>query len=91
MTQTPDQKLSEVRAFVVGMTSEERMLVVLKKELYEGSWDEMLADLHARLNNKLYIFKLANRITDDIDRIKQLDKFEQDNNVDLSDYIELEP
>lgn len=91
MTQTPDQKLSEVRAFVVGMTSEERMLVVLKKELYEGSWDEMLADLHARLNKKLYIFKLANRITDDIDRIKQLDKFEQDNNVDLSDYIELEP
>lgn len=91
MTQTPDQKLSEVRAFVAGMTSEERMLVVLKKELYEGSWDEMLADLQARLNGKPYIFKLANRITDDIDRIKRLDEFERDNDIDLGDYIELKP
>ncbi|MDP6543122.1 MAG: hypothetical protein QGH60_03970 [Phycisphaerae bacterium] len=91
VTQTPDRKLSEVQAFVSGMTGEERMLVVLKKELYEGSWDEMLADLQARLNNKPYIFKLANRITDDIDRIERLDKFEQDNNVDLGDHIELKP
>jgi hypothetical protein len=73
------------------MTTEERLLVVLKKELYAGSWDEILADLQARLNNKPYIFKLANRITDDIDRIKRLEKFEQSNNVDLSDYIELKP
>lgn len=91
VTQTPDQKHSDMRAFVAGMTSEERLLVVLKKELYEGSWDEMLADLHARLDNKPYIFKLANRITDDIDRIKRLDEFEQSNNVDLSNYIELKP
>jgi len=91
VTQTPEPKRSKVRTFVVGMTSEERMLVVLKKELYEGSWDEMLADLQARLNNKPYIFKLATRITDDIDRIKRLDEFEQDNDVDLSDYIELKP
>ena len=91
MTQTPDQKRSKARAFVVGLTTEERLLVVLKKELYEGSWDELLADLQARLNDKPYIFKLASRITDDIDRIKRLDEFEQSNNVDLSDYIELKP
>ena len=91
MTQTPDQKRRKVRTFVAGMTSEERLLVVLKKELYEGSWDEMLADLQARLNNKPYIFKLANRISDDIDRIKRLDKFEQSNKIDLSGYIELKP
>jgi hypothetical protein len=91
VTQTPDQKQREVQAFVAGMTSEERLLVVLKKELYEGSWDEMLVDLQARLDNKPYIFKLANRITDDIDRIKRLEKFEQSNNVDLDDYIELKP
>jgi len=76
---------------VVGLTTEERLLVVLKKELYEGSWDELLADLQARLSDKPYIFKLASRITDDIDRIKRLDEFEQSNNVDLSDYIELKP
>ena len=91
MTQTSDRKLSKVRAFVAAMTSEERMLVVVKKELYEGSWDEMLADLQARLNDKPYIFKLATRITDDIDRLKRLDKFEQSNSVDLGDYIELKP
>jgi hypothetical protein len=51
----------------------------------------MLADLQARLNNKPYIFKLANRITDDIDRIKRLDEFEQKNSVDLGEYIELKP
>ncbi|MCP4376103.1 MAG: hypothetical protein GY794_08030 [bacterium] len=91
MTQTPDQKQNDVQAFVSAMTSEERMLVVLKKELYEGSWNEMLADLQARLDNKPYIFKLANRITDDIDRMTRLSEFEQSNNVNLSDYIELKP
>jgi hypothetical protein len=91
VTGTPDQTQSKTRAFVIGMTTEERLLVVLKKELYAGSWDEILADLQARLNNKPYIFKLANRITDDIDRIKRLEEFEQSNNVDLSDYIELKP
>ena len=91
MTETHDQSQNDATAFVLGMTTEERLLVVLKKELYEGSWDEMLADLNARLNNKPYIFKLANRITDDIDRIKRLAEFEQANNVSLSDYIELKP
>ena len=49
MTGTPDQTQSKTRAFVIGMTTEERLLVVLKKELYAGSWDEILADLQARL------------------------------------------
>ncbi len=91
MTQSDDRKFDKTQAFVDALRSEERLLVVLKKELYEGSWDEMLADLQARLNNKPYIFKLANRITDDIDRIRRLETFERENKVDLSDYIELKP
>ena len=91
MTQPKDQKIEKMRAFVNALHSEERLLVVLKKELYDGSWDEMLADLQARLNNKPYIFKLATRITDDIDRTTKLEEFERENNVDLSDYIELKP
>ena len=91
VTQTHDQKQSQTRAFVDRMTCEERLLVVLKKELYEGSWDEMLADLQARLNNQPYIFKLATRITDDVDRINRLNEFERNNDVDLGDYIELKP
>ena len=80
-----------VRQFVDSMPSEERMLVLLKRELYEGSWDEMVADLKARLENRPYIFKLAHRIADDLERIERLREFERRNRVDLSDYVQLEP
>ena len=56
--------------FVETLSSEERMLVVLKRELYEGSWDEMAADLQARLDGRPYIFKLAHRIEDDLERCR---------------------
>ncbi|MDY7010738.1 MAG: hypothetical protein SVV80_08310 [Planctomycetota bacterium] len=76
--------------FVRQMSREERMLVVLKRNLYEGAWDDMVADLKARLEGKPYIFRLANRITDDLERIERLRIYETENNVDLSDYVELE-
>ena len=80
----------QVRRFVQGLTSEERMLVVLKRELYEGSWDEMVADLRARLDGRPYIFKLAHRIADDLERIERLRQFELAQRVDLSDYVQLD-
>ena len=88
MTGGSDHTDDEVRRFVLGMSSEETMLVVLKRELYEGSWDEMVADLHARLKGRPYIFKLAHRITDDLDRIERLRRFERSAEVDLSDCVE---
>jgi hypothetical protein len=86
----PADSQEKIRRFVDGMTSEERMLVVLKRELYEGSWQEMVADLNARLQGRPYIFKLAHRIADDLQRIERLSKFEADNRVDLADYVSLE-
>lgn len=80
----------EVRQFVRGMSSEERMLVVLKAELYDGSWDEMVADLQARLDGRPYIFKLAHRITEDLERIRRLREFEESHGVDLSDHVRME-
>ncbi len=80
-----------MRQFVASMSREERMLVVLRTELYEGSWDEMEADLQARLAGRPYIFKLANRINDDLERIGRLRRFEQDGGLDLSDFVHLEP
>ena len=65
--------------------------MVLKGELYEGNWDEMIADLKARLAGGPYIFKLANRIEDDLDRIERLRGFEKQHSVDLSEYIKLKP
>jgi hypothetical protein len=78
-----------VSDFVAGLSDEHRMLVILKAQLYGGTWVPMLDDLQNRLEGKPYIFKLANRIKDDIGRIEQMRKFEQEHNVDLTNYVEL--
>jgi hypothetical protein len=87
VTCAPGKDNDQVRRFVEGMTNEQRMLVVLKRELYDGSWDEMVADLRARLEGRPYIFKLVHRIVDDMERIEKIRQFEQEHNVDLGDYI----
>lgn len=66
------------------------MLVVLKRELYEGSWDEMVADLKARLDGRPYIFKLAHRIEEDLERIGRLRNFEAQEKIDLSRFVRLD-
>jgi hypothetical protein len=78
-----------VSNFVKGLSEECRMLVILKAQLYGGSWEPMLDDLKNRLSGKPYIFKLANRIQDDIERIEQMAEFEKEHNVDLADYVEM--
>jgi hypothetical protein len=78
-----------VNDFVNGLSNEHRMLIVLKAQLYDGTWEPMLDDLRNRLAGKPYIFKLANRIKDDIERIEQLQKFEAEHNVDLADHVDL--
>jgi hypothetical protein len=78
-----------VSDFVNGLGEEHRMLVILKEQLYDGSWEPMLNDLRNRLAGKPYIFKLVNRIKDDIERIEQLQRFEAEHGVDLADYVEM--
>jgi hypothetical protein len=78
-----------VADYVAALTDEHRMLVILKAQLYSGSWDAMLDDLNNRLVGKPYIFKLANRIKDDVERIEKLRTFEQENNIDLADHVKL--
>jgi hypothetical protein len=87
-TANSDEK---IRRFIESLSSEERMLVVLKRDLYEGSWDEMIADLRARLEGRPYIFKLAHRITDDLERIARLRDFEQAEKVDLGQHVTSPP
>jgi hypothetical protein len=79
----------EIENFVNSLSKEYRMLVVLKKELYDGAWEPMLDDLRHRLAGKPYIFKLVNRIEDDIKRIEEMQKFEAKHNVDLADYVDM--
>jgi len=75
--------------FIAGLSDEHRMLVILKAQLYGGTWEPMLDDLRNRLAGKPYIFKLVNRIKEDIERIEQMRKFEEQHNVDLAEYVEL--
>ncbi|MBN1817747.1 MAG: hypothetical protein JW828_10330 [Sedimentisphaerales bacterium] len=97
MGNTPEQKEQGpripmnlvVREFVERLDDEHRMLVILKAQLYGGRWEPMLDDLQNRLEGKPYIFKLAHRISDDIDRIGRMQAFEAEHGIDLADFVEL--
>jgi len=78
-----------VSDFVNGLSDEHRMLVVLKAQLYDDMWEPMLDDLRNRLSGKPYIFKLANRIQDDIRRIEEMQEFEAEHDIDLADYVKV--
>ena len=78
-----------VQDYVRGLSNEYKMLVVLKAQLYGGSWEPMLDDLNNRLAGKPYIFKLANRIKDDVERIEEMRNFEVEHGVDLAKYVHL--
>ena len=73
--------------FAAQLTGDERMLVSLRDELYEGSWEQMLKDLKDRLEGKPYIFKLVNRISADIQRIEKLREYEKKHRINLADYL----
>jgi hypothetical protein len=63
------------------------MLITIRDELYEGSWEELEADLKARLEGRPYIYKLATRIQEDLARIQKLRAYEEKYNIDLSAFI----
>ena len=62
----------------------ERVLLEVKGKLYGGSWDQMLADLKARLQGKPYVFKLSRTIERDVSAIERMVAYEAAHNVDLS-------
>jgi len=76
-----------IDSFVKGLTDEDKMLVRLREELYEGQWDAMLADLNDRLHGRPYIFRLASRIQDDMARVQRLSRFERQKGVNLAKLI----
>jgi hypothetical protein len=80
-------KASPHDKFAAGLSPDEKTLVTLRDELYGGSWDQMLADLRDRLKGKPYIFKLVNRIQDDIARIEKLSDYEKKHKINLAEYL----
>jgi len=78
---------ARAKRFVESLGEEEIMLLRLRDELYDGRWDAMLADLNDRLQGKPYVFQLAHRIQDDIERIERLSRFERQHKVNLAEYL----
>src|SRR5258706_13381187 len=80
-------KTSPHDKFVAGLSPDDRTLITLRDELYGGSWEQMLGDLRDRLKGKPYIFKLVNRIQDDIARIEKLNDYEKKHKINLADFL----
>jgi hypothetical protein len=85
---TIDGFAEPLRRFMDRLTDEQKLLLVLKRELYDGNWDRMTADLKNRLKGRPYVFKLAGRIEQDLQRIEQIRQLEEHYEVDLSAYLE---
>lgn len=68
------------------LAQESKMLLVLRDELYMGSWGKMEDDLRNRLKGRPYIFKLVNRIEEDLERIEALRSYEEKHKLNLRDY-----
>jgi hypothetical protein len=75
------------RDFVAGLTSGERLLVALRDELYEKSWEQMLQDLKDRLDKRPYIFKLSSRIESDMAAVERMRNYEEEHGIDLRDFL----
>ncbi len=56
------------------LNPEDRMLILLRDELYEGRWDLLRQDLRDRLAGRPFVFKLVSRIQDDLRRIDRLER-----------------
>jgi len=70
------------------LTDEQKLLLVLKRELYDGDWRPMISDLRNRLEGRPYVLRLAARIEDDLDRIERMRQLEDHYEVDLASHIE---
>jgi len=84
---TIDQLPQPLRRFMDRLTQEQKLLLVLKRELYHNDWRPMQTDLRHRLEGRPYVLRLAARIDEDLERIEQMQQIEQHYRVDLADYI----
>jgi hypothetical protein len=76
------------RGFVTGLSSGERLLLLLRDELYEGDWENVLSDLRDRLENRPYVFRLSSKIEADVVAIEKLSNYEKENRINLRDFLD---
>jgi hypothetical protein len=73
--------------FIERLETYERVLLDVKTQLYDGSWDGILEDLRARMEGKPYVFKLSKTIARDIAAVERMKAYEIRNTVSLSKLI----
>ena len=86
--ETIDRLPEPLRRYMDRLSQEHLLLLVLKRELYDGQWGPMAADLRNRLSGAPYVFRLAGRIEDDLKRIEQLSQLERHYGLDLADFVQ---
>ena len=77
--------------FLSGLTREDKLLIMLRDELYGQSWDELEADLRHRTERKPHICDITQRIDEDLARIARLRDCEDRYGVDLATLIAQSP
>lgn len=87
MSSAEKEKLA--KEFVANLEQPVKVLIILRDELYEGSWDLMMKDLQSRLKGEPFIFKLANQIDADIQGINRIKAFEEKHSINLGKFINL--
>lgn len=75
--------VTSIEGFARALSPVDVTFLAIRDELYGGSWDEVEADLRARLDGKPTIFELTTKIEEDLDRIDRLRGFESTHGVDL--------
>lgn len=74
--------------YATGLPNEERLLVIIRDELYAGEWDRLVHDLKRRKDKKVEIPKLFARIDDDLKRVGKLRTYESRHEINLKDWIQ---
>lgn len=77
---------SDHKSYYDALSEEAKMLLTLRDELYAGSWEKMVEDLNNRLKGRPYIFKLVNRIEEDLERIEALRSYEEKHRINLREF-----
>lgn len=75
---------------LASLQREDYILLVLRDDLYEGSWTLMRQDLIDRREGRPCVFKLSQRITRDVERIDRLRDLERAHGIDLADHVDLD-
>ncbi|MBI4568058.1 MAG: hypothetical protein HY719_06635 [Planctomycetes bacterium] len=76
--------LLEHELFLEGLREEDRLLVLLRDELYGGDWQVMRNELRDRLTGAPHVFRFSDRIEEDLVRITLLESYEKRRQVNLA-------